>query len=75
MGVIQKSNDNQPEDLVRSIEPTKVVINLGAYQVIIIIRVNKPIETNFNLAKIIFNKNDPNEFAKFQIDEIIFHEN
>ncbi len=64
--------NNRPEDLVKLIQPTEVIIDLGDFRATIIIRINKPIKTNFKLGNIILNRNDPNEFAKFIIDDIIF---
>lgn len=64
--------NNQPEDLVRLIQPTEVIIDSGDFHATIIIRISKPIKTNFEFTNIILNRNDPNEFAKFIIDDIIF---
>ncbi|MEE9378502.1 MAG: hypothetical protein V3V33_10760 [Candidatus Lokiarchaeia archaeon] len=70
--VICTKKNNQPEDLVRLIQPTEVIIDLGDFRATIIIRINKPTETNFDSINIITNRNDPNEFAKFPIGDIIF---
>jgi len=64
--------DNQPEDLVRLINPTEVIIDLGDFRVTIIIRIEKPSKTNFDFTNIIINRNDPKEYAKFQIGDVIF---
>lgn len=70
--VIHTNKNNQPEDLVRLIQPTEVIVDLGEFLATIIIRIEKPIKTNFELGNIILNRNDPKEFAKFRIDNIIF---
>ncbi|GAG67655.1 unnamed protein product [marine sediment metagenome] len=72
--ITQTREYNQPEDLVRLIEATKINAIFGNYNITIIIKNNKPIETNFDLMNILMNRNNLNEFAKFKIDEIVFKE-
>ncbi len=69
--VIHTNVNNQPEDLIRLIKPTEIIIDLGDFCATFIIRSNKPIKINFEITNIILNRNDPNEFAKFYIDDII----
>lgn len=70
--VTHTNASNQPEDLVRLIRPTEITIDLGDFYTTFIIRSNKPIRISFEFTNIILNRNDPKEFAKFHIDEIIF---
>ncbi len=67
--------NNQPEDLVRLIQPTEINLDLENYCVTIIIRIDKPTKSNFDFTNIIINRNDPKEYAKFPIGDIIFEKN